>query len=276
MKPIYEYNDYRKFIKDTILSKNEKGRHYSFAQLARKGQIKSKAHIKLVCDGQRNLTHKTIPNFARMLGLKTKESFYFENLVYFNQTKEIETQEKYKERLKNLAKTTPVKQIAFENFDFFSKWYYVVLRELVDVAGFQEDPKWVNQRLKTKLTPTEIKTTFETLIRFGFLKRKNGTLTQTIPKVSSSDTLRSKALRSFHYQMLEFAKQALNEDLLERETSGLTIALTEKEFFEVKEALIEFRKQLNQQLNQDSIGEKKRVYHIALTCFGITKEEEQK
>ena len=93
----------------------------SLAQLAQKGKIKSKAHIKLVCDGKRNLSAKTIPTFSTMLGLKSKEADFFENLVYFTQAHTCEEQLKYRNRLKDLSKTSSAKQIEFEKFDLFSK-----------------------------------------------------------------------------------------------------------------------------------------------------------
>ncbi|OGP04348.1 MAG: hypothetical protein A2Z91_00035 [Deltaproteobacteria bacterium GWA2_38_16] len=245
----------------------------SLAQLAQKGKIKSKAHIKLVCDGKRNLSAKTIPTFSTMLGLKSKEADFFENLVYFTQAHTCEEQLKYRNRLKDLSKTSSAKQIEFEKFDLFSKWYIVALRELVELSDFKEDPKWINSRLKANLTPTEIKKALEILIKLGFLERKNNQLHQTTPKISSGDELRSKAIRHFHYQMLDKAKEALDEDMNHRETSGLTIAMTEEEFKMVKEKIIEFRKSLNESLGTcpTGTGPKNHLYHVALTCFRLTK-----
>ena len=93
MLEIYDYSDYRQFLKDYYESHKAVNPNFSFRYLAQKAGINSSGYYKLVIDGKRNLTRATILKTCAALKLDDREAEYFENLVLFNHARVVEPYE---------------------------------------------------------------------------------------------------------------------------------------------------------------------------------------
>src|ERR1700721_1624232 len=76
---VFNYSDYREYLKDFYQLKKSKAGTYSFAVFSLRAGIKSPNYLKLVMDGERNLTPENTLAFARGLGLSEQETLYWEN-----------------------------------------------------------------------------------------------------------------------------------------------------------------------------------------------------
>ena len=56
MNQIYEYSDYRQFVKDYYLENKARNHAFSLRYLAQKAGINSSAFFKFLMEGKRNLT----------------------------------------------------------------------------------------------------------------------------------------------------------------------------------------------------------------------------
>ena len=92
---IYDYLDYRRFLRDAFEEKKNTLQGFSYRTFSRSAGIVSPSFLKLVMDGKRNLTPSSIRKFARGFRLKPDEAEYFENLVLYNQAADEEEGEHY-------------------------------------------------------------------------------------------------------------------------------------------------------------------------------------
>jgi len=86
MRSIYDYTDYRRFLKDQFLEKKKTNPLFSYRSFNRVAGITSSAFLKQVLDGKRNLGNRGIQMVARGFCLTEAETRHFEYLVKFNQS----------------------------------------------------------------------------------------------------------------------------------------------------------------------------------------------
>ncbi len=107
MNNVFEYLNYREFLKDRITHMRQENPNFSFRYFNRKAGFKSSGQLKLVADGNRNLGKKGIYNVCRGLGMTGKEAEFFESLVFFNQAKTHDEKDHYYKELSKIINIPP-------------------------------------------------------------------------------------------------------------------------------------------------------------------------
>ncbi len=275
MKPqLYDYSNYRDFLSDFLKAAKAKDKKYSYRFFGQKAGFSSPNFLYLIIKGQRNLTKEFLPKFANAMGLNKKEQQYFEALVAFNQAKTPETKRYYLELLHNIKRTKLGSQIQNHQFDFVSKWYYAVIWELVACPQFKNDPHWIRKELGNKISATEAKEAIEKMIAIGLLtKNEDGGVCRAEKNLATNDEVYHTAAYSFHQEMLSIAKEVLAKtDGKEREMSGITIAVSENQFEEIKRMIHDFRNHVVNYLNNND-DQPGRVFQLNMQLFPLSGED---
>ena len=74
---VYEYVDYRQFLRDHFAASKRLKKQYSFRFFARQAGLSSSNFLKLVMDGKRNLGPTTIAKFVKALKLDAEAATFF-------------------------------------------------------------------------------------------------------------------------------------------------------------------------------------------------------
>ena len=269
---VYEYLDYRQFLRDLYTELKKTTKNFSYRYFSKKVGLGSPNYLKLVMDGERNLSQEMARKFAKALKLNKQEARFFVNLVAMNQAKTTEERAHYYEELSKIPQYRKITQLERSQYDYYSRWYCVPIRELVATRGFIEDPKWIAQQLQPNITERQAQDALSLLLALGMLKRnKEGELEPANSLISTGPELRSLALRRFHNEMLHIAGSALERDPvgMEREFGAVTLRLSKTQILELKQRLYEIRQEI---LHLDGMGEgEEAVYHFAFQVFPLSR-----
>ncbi len=243
---IYHYEDFRKFLKDSYEYLKKTKRSASFRFLAREAGFSSSNYLKLVMDGKRNLSINGAVKVAKALKLNGDENEFFGNLVLFNQAPTTEEKMFYYNRMNKNRKYREIKHLEAKQFEYFSRWYYPAIRELVLLKDFQEDPRWIASRLKPFISIREAEKALSLLQQLELLERdKNKKLCQKNRAITSGDEVQSLAVKTFHLDMLRIAATSIdNTPSSERDISGTMLNLPKSKVAQIKEKIQRFRKDL--------------------------------
>ena len=74
---IYQYTDYRDYLKDRLAELKAQDRKYSLRFLAKKLGLSSNSHLKMVMDGDHNLSLELGRKLADFLNLRKQETDFF-------------------------------------------------------------------------------------------------------------------------------------------------------------------------------------------------------
>lgn len=268
---IFEYSNYRDFLKDYYVHTKRVNNNFSHRSFGRKAGFSSPNFLQRIIKGDRNLTKDYIPKFSEALGLDKKEQQYFDALVSFNQAKGPEAKRYYLELLHNLKKGSISSRISDAQYEYISKWYYPVIREMVVMYDFKDDPKWIRKKLRNKLTEREIEEALNTLQRLGLLNRcGDGRFVQTEAHIGTEDEVAHTGAYAFHQQVLSIAKEILATiDAESREFSGVTMTISKKQFREIKRKIHEFKNNIVQYI-ADNPDIPETVFQLNLMLFPFT------
>lgn len=268
---LFDYFDYREYLQDYYQYHKQRNSSYSYRLFARKAKLGSPNYLKLVVDGKRRITDRTLFQFARGLGLNRDEEKYFRELVMYQEVADLDSKEahlrsllKYQEKQRT---PTPVKA---DRIKFLLDWHHSVIREIVLSRDFKEDPAWIAKRLGNRITEAQAKESLDLLVRLQILQRNSqGKLEQKEPLLTSSDEVPSHVIRSLHRTFLRKAiSSVFSVPLDKRELSGLVISFPNSRLREIKEELKEFRKKLNRKYGLDKDSDE--VFFIGLYLFPVT------
>jgi uncharacterized protein (TIGR02147 family) len=283
MKPnVFDYSDYRLFLSDFLVYKKSKNTSYSASMFIQRAGIasNSRGYLKLVIENKRNLSPSTVATFAFALDLTEDESLYFENLVFFNQSKSNKEKKYYFEKLSKFNNKNKSKQfeVIESEYRFFNHWYVAAVLQLTYLKDFKEDASWIVKRLKNKILRTEATQSIKDLINLKFLTRnEQGQLiaNQELFKIPALNF--SSFIQNYHRGMIQRSLQSLDEDShTQRSTSGITISCNQAQYQKIKEKIDEFRDFLNQEFGTSEGGELDAVMQINFQLFYLTDVNERK
>src|SRR4051812_42448035 len=101
---LFEYTDYRKYLKDFYSAQKSRNPSYSYRLFAKRAKLASPNYLKLVIDGQRRITDQTVHQFSRGLSLGRVEARYFRNLVSYQEARDGEAKQGFLDELVQLRK----------------------------------------------------------------------------------------------------------------------------------------------------------------------------
>ncbi len=272
MANIYDYLDYRRFLKDRVDVLREGGQ-FSYRNFNRKSGFRSSGTLKLVMDGKRNLAQEGIYRVSKGLKLTPAESKFFTHLVQMTQATTHEEKDFHFRQLSAFRPFRKARELTALQYDILSHWYYAALLELSRLDDFREEPEWIYRRLQPKVALNEIRRALTELTELKFLVRNGeGRLTRSDQTFATPDEVKSLSLVNFHREICDLAKKALEEIRFDhREFSSLTIAVTPDGFRKIKTRLQEFKRELDAYLEEET-GKRTEVVQVNLQVFPLTKE----
>lgn len=275
---VARYTDFRRFIADMVVYLRATKKKWSYRYFARTAGFSSPSFLKLVEQGKRNISASSIDRFAKGLGLEGRERDVFETLVLLGQAENDESRNRYYARLKSVTKGDPTVRLQGDQFEAYSRWYTFVIRELINLPGFDEDPTVLARRMRPRIRPHQAKQALILLERLGLVRRtEDGTLETAEQTISTGPEVRTLAVRNFHRAMLELSIRALDRiPKSDRNITSLTLTLTRQQYDQVCERITRLRREileLSEAAPEDGAepGER-QVYQITFPVVPVTQK----
>ncbi|MCB0221746.1 MAG: TIGR02147 family protein [Chrysiogenetes bacterium] len=256
------YDDYRAYLADRVAWLKQSNPKFSYRFFARKAGFKSPAFLKHVIDGSRNLTAASISRFARGLDLSEEETEVFEILVLFSQAKDDRERNRHFQRLrKRKSRHGAIAELSEAQYDIYSEWYVLAIRELLFLPEFREDPAWIAARVFPRISEEEAARALELLEQVGLIARDgNDRLRPAKVTISTPLQVGSLAVRNYHRAMLDNAKHSL--DALapsERNVTSLTFTAGRADYEELCRKIANFQEEVLAFVNRGAEDNKKRT-----------------
>ena len=271
---VFAYLDYRGYLR--ALYESRKGRGASYRSFARRAGLRSPNYLKLVIDGERNLSAAMAERFADACDLSEDGRRYFLHLVTFNQARSSDARERAHAALRRLRGTSRFAALDAALDAYHSLWYLPAIRELVASPHFREDPRWLARQLLPAITVAQARRSLALLLELGLVVRdEHGKLRQARTTVTTGPEARSRQLKDFHRSMMDHAKSSIERiEPQERDISSLTLCLGEQGLSLVKKAIQRFRRELLElsELEQDG----RQVVQLNFQLFPLTRAVESR
>jgi uncharacterized protein (TIGR02147 family) len=271
MISVFNYLDYREFLKDFFREKKSVNPHYSFHVFADQAGFKSRSYIKLVMDGKKNMTDGSVDKLKGALRLPEKAFDYFKDLVAFNQARSLQLRNVYFEKLLSYNKRNTARNILLQQYDYFVQWYHSTIREIVSQVDIRDDYERLGKLVKPHISARKAKASVELLLKLGLIRKNGDRYEQVDTQITTGDEVRSLAVQNFHLQNLMLAGESISTcQSIDRDISCIIFGVSEEEFAEIKAEIQSFRKRLLEYSKKNT--KSKRIYHVNFQLFPTSEQ----
>lgn len=247
---VFAYLDYRRFLRDFYIEKKSKGAGFSYRNFSRRAGISAPNYLKLVIDGQRNLSQDMAGKFAGACGLEKRAAQYFVDLVAFNQATPGEERESAYRRLTSNKTYREARTLDVHHASYHSEWYIPAIRELAHHDDFRADPEWIACRMWPPIKAQEAQKALDVLMALGMLVPTEGEHGEKSVRlgealVTTGPELQRFHIAQYHRMMMRQASDAIDQvPPHDRDISSLTLCLTPGSIARMKERIQRFRQEL--------------------------------
>ncbi len=281
---IFNYTDLLSFLKDAFQELKEKDSKFSQRYIVNRLGINSTGWLADLFSGRRLLPRKHLVKFSSLLELSAREELYFETLVEYSQGKSLQEKNRAYEKLLTFHEI-PRDVVDNDRAEYFDKWYYPAIRELLLIAPFRGDYTLLARKLVPAITQSQAKQAIELLERLKMIKKfANGEYRPTTEHVKKNSVFSSVHYYKYVRSQMELGLSALDHfQKEERDISAVTVSLSEESFQTVQEDLKALRQkmiQLSENDNKKIWGalkkDSRRIYQGVFVVFPGTKMEGDK
>lgn len=272
-KKIFEYLDYREFLKDYYNAKKEANPAFSLRVFSDKIGFKAKDFISRVMNGDKNLSSQSIPKVASGLRLGKHETEFFIALVKFNQAETTEERNGAFEEMQAVLKVVRFAEkqhlLGHAQYMVYSHWRHLTIRSLIGMYGFDGDYEALARRVHPRITAEEAKASVKLLEDCMLIKKgKNGKYALTENAITTGDRTSKLALRGFHQDCLKLAADSIDRDPPgTRHISGLTLGISQEGYERIVERINAFRKEIALIAEEDENSDK--VFQLQFALFPV-------
>jgi len=270
---VFDFRDFKDYLNAVgFPDGNYNHQSNTLTKWAKRLGYRSPSSLTMVLNGQRLPSQEMVRTLIDDLKLQGKEKEYFELLVELGRLqKRKKSSDSVLSRLNKLNNKTEYFQIDMSQFNTISKWYYLVIKQLVSAPDFIEDIDWIVKKLRRKVTAAQVKKALTDLETLGFIKRLDGKIIKSEQATVTSNDIPSSAIKEHHTGMMQMAAEALYEQPIEkRQISSLTFKMNAQKLVQAKEELMNFLKDFNEKYSDSLASE---VYQLNLQLFSHTREE---
>ncbi len=276
MEPIFEYTDYREWLRDAFEDFKKRKTVVSWRYMAMKLGA-DPGNLLRVAQGKIHLTLPLVQPMADFFELNEKESAYWTELVYFGRAKTDAEALNHYEKMQAL-KGIPLKRLAKKELEFYRHWYCNAIRSIIGICKFKDDYEGLAECCTPAISVEEAKSAVKLLYDLNMIsKDRDGYWKVNDTFVSTGGNWRSEAVRTFQTETIRLAGESLERHAPPlRDISTVTMTFNMDDIALIREKIKEFRSELLR-LSQEGTGDD-TVFQLNVQLFplGFAKKLQEK
>ena len=269
---IFGYYNYRKYLQDFYEFRKSVHRHFSYRAFAQKaGYVSAGLFLDLV-KGRKNLTDQLIPKFVKALGLNEREAQYFALMVDFTHATAPEPKQEIFEKMAAMLPRS-MKILTRNQKEYFSKWYYVAVRESLGVLNISDNYQDLALFLVPRISVPQAKQAINLLSDLEIIAKVDGIWRSRNTTVSSGTDVDPLMVHQFQKEMIDLGKNAITHFSRERRNiSCTTMSVSPVGLERIIGKIDIFRREIIEIVRSDE-GER-MVCQLNVQFFPLSKEKE--
>jgi uncharacterized protein (TIGR02147 family) len=268
MKPIFEYVDYRHYLKDCFEVRKSVDRRFSYREFAEAIQIDTSNLHKLL-NGRAHLPARCHSYVVAYLKLSGRSAEYFMLLLTYAREKRSAVRSEILGRA-NALREVECRQIEESHLEqYFGDWWVAAIRSLLEVVAGRAVPTELSKRIVPHVDEWDVSRALEVLLALGMVRKgSSDRLVSTDAHVTAGGEIRTRAVRQFQERILVLASESVRRFAPEeRDISTLTMSIDGDAFARIQDVLKECRRQV--QIEVDDAKKPDRVMQLCMAFFPL-------
>lgn len=267
---IFRYLEYATWLGAVFEALQASDSEMTHRRFSKQCGYQSAGAMSLIISGKRRISDAGARRIAKALRLTAAERDHLLLMVAYEQADSFEERQRLLKKMAAAKRFADEWQRSISSFEFYGSWHLPVVREIVSLDGFVEDPKWIARAVHGRMTPTQAEKAIETLLRLGHLERDStGKLRPTQNIIATPSEVRSDVLKQHQRDMMTLAGEALDsQDPEMRDMRVATVAISENQAARIKALLTQLQKEMLAIVAEDEPIE--TVYQLNTQWFALT------
>jgi uncharacterized protein (TIGR02147 family) len=268
MKPVFEYLDYRTYLKDFYEDRKGRQGFFSYRYFGDKVGIDPSYLLKVMLK-LRHLSEKSIPRICAFFGLAGTEAEYFATLVCFVKARSQSESKMLFEKLLSI-RYVKSRRLVEEQYEYFRTWYHPVVRAVIEYFDFKDDYALLGQRLSPPISAKEARASVRLLEKLKLIRHDpDGRFRLTDTAITTGDEWHSAAIAAFQEQTIRLSQESVDRhEKTLRDVSTVTMNIGAADFEEIRARITEFRRSLISFVDEQSNPD--RTYQLNIQFFPLT------
>jgi uncharacterized protein (TIGR02147 family) len=273
MKPVFDYLEYRDYLKDSFDERKSEDPFFSYRILAGMLGLDTSNMFRIL-HGEAHLPARCQPSALDFLGLSGRSAEYFILLIGYARERGAKAKKEILEKALSLRDVARRQLEEEQMASYFGDWWVVAVRSLLEVLDGRSNPAEIARRLAPNVPEEEVARALQILKDLGLVKKASSDrLVLAEAHVTAGGELKTKAVRQFQKQILSLASESLERFPREsRDVSTLTLAVDSKAFEEIREILRECRRQIQKRV--EDAKKPDRVMQLSMAFFPVAPSVE--
>lgn len=265
---IYQYTDYRTYLRDWYEASKKENSFVSYRYLASKTSVDA-GYLAHVFQGTKHLSESSLPAFVRLLRLDNQQKRYLESMVDFNKArKDKDIRERFQQLMS--LRDHSARVVSQQQYRYWMHWYIPAIRLTLLNFDFSGDLADLAARITPRISVREAGDALQVLLDLELVKkREDGVYEVQDTHLSTGDAWHSAAIREFQSYTLELAQLSLRNHPPElREIATLSLAIPRDEISTLQEMMRDFRSRVAKWAL--GLQESDCVIQLNLACFPMS------
>lgn len=269
---LFNYEDYRDFLKDYFAIKRRIKKTFSFRYFAQKAGFTDHSQLTHLVSGRRNVTDNTLEKLIKGIGLRGNSKEYFISLVNFTQSKKEDDKEKWQTVLNDIRNKRDRAIIEQNRYTQFDRWYYFIIRDLAITDLWHGDYKKLGSLLKPHIVETKAKEAVELLVELGLLEQRDGKFYKPEEVILPSE-ISNEMIQKARRDLLGIGALASETcSPSQRYFLNYGVMITDDNAHKYHELVKEFEQEVKELALNEDTNEFDRMYQVNLQFFPTSKE----
>lgn len=264
---IYEFKEYRGFLKSTLSEKIAKNPSYSLRAMSKQVGL-APSTLSEVIQGKKKLSFESGIKISQGLNLNQRESDYFITLVQLDSAKSSELKMSLLKKIEALSPHRSI-DLSLDIFRAISEWHHIPMLEMTYLNNFNFSAQSIAKKLG--ISKAEADSSIDRLERLELIEKiKEGKFKKCDDNLIVKSIQPNNALRIFHKQMLKKAIESIdNQTPQEKIIGSETLAFDSENLAKANEIIEECFERIVELSNKSK--KKNSVYHLGIQFFNLAK-----
>jgi uncharacterized protein (TIGR02147 family) len=268
MKLIFEYIDYRDYLKDFYEEKKGLHSFFSYRYFGNKVGMDPSYLLKVMLK-TRHLAEKSIPKITAFCKLNANEAEYFLTMVLFIKAKTQRESRLHFEKLLSIRYIKNKRLVEWQ-YEYFCTWYHPVVRSVLEYFDFKDDYALLGQQLSPQISEKDARDSVRLLEKLKLIRRENdGRYSLIDNAVTTGSEWHSLAITTFQEQTIRLSQESIERhERALRDISTITMNINEENFEEIRHRITEFRRSVIAYVGESTNPD--RTYQLNMQFFPLT------
>ncbi|NLD99485.1 MAG: TIGR02147 family protein [Fibrobacter sp.] len=269
---IYEYDDFRLYLKDCYDEKKSADPSYSYRRFASDAGFTNPGYLNDVIKGRRKLSVSASEKMIAVFAFTPKEAEFFRLLVQYRQEKnETERQEVYKQIIfrrnrSSFARINPALS------KYYQDYHYPLIRAALMAMEFRGDYEALGNFLVPSVPAAQVKKYIRDLCDWGMVEQQtDGLYRVTDQFVEPPSTLRDLVKQINREWILQAVEPLMKLPANRRHISTMLLSVSSETQKKINEKIEQFRDEIWDLVRSDT-AKADRVMQLNLQYFPKSRE----